>query len=379
MMNANFLKKKVKITISKLIHKFKMLGNNIVIDINSGNVHVVDDLVFDILDHISYHDLDCMCPEKLELIYKNLKDYNKNDVDNALNELRFLYSNGKIFTADKIYEYFKTTNSSSSKLKSMCLSIAHDCNFRCTYCFAENGSYGMPERALMNEKTACNAIDFFVENSGGNSKILELDFFGGEPLLNYEVVKKTVEYARNLEKKIKKMFRFTITTNASNLDDDKIEFLNNEMHNVVLSLDGRKCVNDKFRKTISGKPTFELVAEKIYNFVKLRRDKKYCIRGTFTSNNLDFSEDVFFLYEKLGAKNISLEPVICDENLPYAIKKSDLEKVFQEPHLLLMLMPPRTAPPFTLALVLLITMVGCGAHWGWACWPEYWGCWGCAY
>lgn len=311
-----------------------MLGNNIVIDVNSGNVHVVDDVVFRILNFVNFEnftDFQNIDSNSIDFLHKRLKTVDKKTLIDALKELALLEANQKIFTKDFIREYSeKSIVSPKVKLRSMCLSISHDCNFRCEYCFAQNGTYGLPERLLMSEETAYNAIDFLVDNSG-NAKILEVDFFGGEPLLNYNVVKKTVKFARNLEKSINKLFRFTITTNAFNLDnDEKIEFLNREMHNVVLSLDGRAAVNDRFRKTVSGKPTYDLVASKIKKFIKVRKNKKYCIRGTFTSNNLDFSKDVVFLYEKLGAKNISLEPVICDENLPYAIKKSDLTKVFSE-------------------------------------------------
>ncbi|MDO4731462.1 MAG: thioether cross-link-forming SCIFF peptide maturase, partial [Clostridia bacterium] len=212
-------------------------------------------------------------------------------------------------------------------IKSMCLNVAHDCNLRCEYCFASKGDFG-GARELMSLDIGKKAIDFLIKYSGSR-KNLELDFFGGEPLMNFDVVKQIVKYARQEEKKYNKNFRFTITTNGLLLDDDKIDFINKEMSNVVLSIDGRKEVNDKLRKTQNNKGSYDIIVPKFQKLVSTRGDKDYYIRGTFTKHNLDFVNDVIH-FADLGFDQISIEPVVSDPKLDYSIKEEDLPKVFAE-------------------------------------------------
>ena len=215
----------------------------------------------------------------------------------------------------------------NAPIKSMCLNVAHDCNLRCEYCFAAKGDFGTG-RELMSLDTGKNAIDFLIQNSGTRHN-LELDFFGGEPLMNFDVVKEIVKYARSIEKQYNKNFRFTITTNGLLLDDDKINFINEEMSNVVLSLDGRKEINDKLRVTPNGKGCYNAIVENYKKLISKRGNKDYYVRGTFTKHNLDFTKDILHMYE-LGFKQLSIEPVVSDPNLEYSIREEDLERVFQE-------------------------------------------------
>ncbi len=304
-----------------MIHQFKNNGYNIVLDVHSGAVHLVDDLVYDLLE-ANGDSFETECPEAL---CTQLSQYNAHDVKEAYLELAQLQKDGLLFSEDD-YEQFADMMV-SAPLKAMCLHVSHDCNLRCKYCFAEQGVYG-GKAEVMSEEVAKAAIDFLVERSGSRHN-LEVDFFGGEPLMNFEVVKKTVEYARSLEGPRNKRFRFTMTTNGMLLTDEISEYLNREMNNVVLSLDGRKEINDAMRPNVAGHGSYDRIVPKYQHFVKLRGDGDYYVRGTFTKNNLDFSEDVLHM-ASLGFDQISVEPVVSDPFLPFSIDESDLPRVFEE-------------------------------------------------
>ncbi len=304
-----------------MIHKFRQAGYNILLDVNSGAVHVPDDCAFDVLDCISAP----MSAEMPDELPEKLPQYTAEELREAYGELYGLYKDGALFTEDDYEKYSETMV--RSPIKSMCLNVAHDCNLRCEYCFAQTGDFG-GERCIMPPETGRRAIDFLIENSA-NRENIELDFFGGEPLMAWDTVVETVRYARSVEKNHGKKFRFTITTNGLLLDDDKIDFINREMVNVVLSLDGRKDVTDRIRKTLNGKSAYDVIVPKFQKLVQSRGDKDYYVRATFTKYNLDFTDDVIHLRE-LGFEQLSAEPVVTDINEPYAITESDLPRVFSE-------------------------------------------------
>ena len=304
-----------------MIHKYKLNGFNIVLDVNSGGVHIVDELTYDLLDNIE-PPFEEKCPQKV--VEKLSKVYSVEDIECCYGEIVELYNEKILFSEDDYEKYAKY--SVASPVKAMCLNIAHDCQLRCKYCFASTGDFGQG-RKLMTLETGKNAIDFLLENSG-DRKNLELDFFGGEPLMNFKVVKQIVEYARSREAEFNKKFRFTITTNGLLLDDEKIEFINKEMSNVVLSIDGRKEINDYFRVLPNGQGCYDMILPKYQKLVAGRGDKEYYVRGTFTNKNLDFSNDVFALYEA-GFDQISIEPVV-GEGDEYALTEKELTAVFKE-------------------------------------------------
>jgi len=297
-----------------MIHQFELLGKKYLVDVNSGIVHEVDDLVYSIIENNAYKNR-----KNLKKTYNN---YNKTEVDECILELEELEKNKLLYTEEKdIVPKIKST------LKSMCLNIAHDCNLLCEYCFASKGDFG-GNKELMSYETGKKALDYLVKNSQGR-KNLEVDFFGGEPLMNFKVVKKLIKYARSIERKHKKNFRFTITTNGILLNEENIKYINENMQNVVLSLDGRKEINDKMRVDILGKGTYDRIVPKFKNTVDDRNHENYFIRGTFTKENLDFTEDVKNI-KSLGFDIISLEPVVTDEKNTYSIKYEDIERVKQE-------------------------------------------------
>ncbi len=301
-----------------MLHKFTMNGYYIIIDVNSGSVHSVSPVVYEIAEHYDN--------KNLSAIFHVLKDkYAEEEILEGYSEVKELYDRGLVFSEPAEIENLKR----EPVLKALCLSVAHDCNLKCRYCFAEEGEYG-GKRSLMTFETGKAAIDYLIENSK-TRKNLEIDFFGGEPLMNFEVVKEIVEYARGLEKEYNKNFRFTITTNGLLLDDEKIDYINKNMQNIVLSLDGRKEVNDKMRKTISGAGSYDLIIDKFKKVAESRNQNNYYIRGTFTKNNLDFASDVAH-FAKLGFRQISVEPVVCEEglSLDYEITDADLPVVFKE-------------------------------------------------
>lgn len=304
-----------------MIHKYKLNGLNIVLDVNSGGVHLVDELTYDLLDNVE-PPFDAECPQNV--VDKLSKSYAPEDIRECYSEIVELYNDKILFSEDDYEKYAQY--SVASPVKAMCLNIAHDCQLRCKYCFASTGDFGKG-RKLMSFETGKHAIDFLLENSGDRPN-LELDFFGGEPLMNFNVVKQVVEYARSREKEYNKKFRFTITTNGLLLDDDKIDFINREMSNVVLSIDGRKEVNDYFRVLPNGQGCYDMILPKYQKLVAGRGDKEYYVRGTFTNKNLDFSNDVFALNEA-GFDQISVEPVVGDDDV-YALTEKDLPTVFAE-------------------------------------------------
>jgi uncharacterized protein len=304
-----------------MIHKYTLFGRYILLDINSGAVHVIDKLAYDMLDHITPH----MAPECPPAVYKALPGYSAEEINETYGELYGLYKADTLFSTDDYNLNEKV--GADSPVKAMCLHIAHDCNLRCEYCFASTGDYARG-RTIMDAKTAKKAIDWLIEHSLGRRN-LEVDFFGGEPLLNFGVVKNTVEYARSLEQKHNKAFRFTITTNGVLLDDDKIDFINREMSNAVLSLDGRKVIHDRIRTKRDGSGTYDAIVSKFQKLVALRQGKDYYLRGTFTRYNLDFSNDVFHIAE-LGLDQISVEPVVAPDSAPYSLRKLDLPRIFSE-------------------------------------------------
>ncbi len=303
---------------NKKIHKFSLNDRNIVLDINSGDVHVVDDIVYDMLDFYEKY-------TKEEILDKLSSKYSKRDLEEAYEEISELKKEGMLFS-DEI-DMGNIKYNEQNVVKALCLHVAHDCNLRCKYCFASQGDF-KGERLLMPLEVGRKALEFISINSG-KRKNLEVDFFGGEPLMNFDVVKELVSYGRILEKKYNKNFRFTITTNGVLLDEDKMDFINENMSNVVLSLDGRKKINDYMRKTVNGQGSYDVIVPKMKKMVEKRKDKDYYIRGTFTKYNKDFSEDIMEYYN-LGFKKVSMEPVVASPKEDYALMEEDLEEVLRE-------------------------------------------------
>ena len=304
-----------------LIHQYKNNGYNIVLDINSGSVHVVDDLVYDAVALLDKG------MSKEEAAGKLKEHYSSEEVGTALEECQCLIDQGMLFTEDIYENAIETFAKRETVVKALCLHIAHDCNLACRYCFAEEGEYH-GKRDLMSYEVGRQALDFLIANSG-NRRNLEVDFFGGEPLMNWEVVKKLVEYGREQEKIHDKKFRFTLTTNGVQLNDEIMEFANKELANVVLSVDGRKEIHDLMRPFPKGAGSYDLVIPKFQKFAELRNQDKYYVRGTFTRHNLDFSKDVLHLAD-LGFKQISVEPVVAGENEEYALREEDLPVIYEE-------------------------------------------------
>lgn len=300
------------------IHKFKLNNQYIILDVASSSVHIVDKMIFDIIEDIPKLN-------KNEFISKYSLQYKQKDIEEAYEELIYLVEKGMLFAKDT--ELDLNHFNPNFHIKAMCLHVSHDCNLRCKYCFASQGDF-KGQRILMDELIGKKSLDFLLENSG-NRVNLEVDFFGGEPLMNFELVKKLVSYGRQKEKQYNKHFRFTMTTNGVLLNDEIIEFLNKEMDNVVLSLDGRKEINDEMRPTINGRGSYEQIIPKFKKLVESRGTKDYFIRGTFTNHNLDFSKDVL-LYKDLGFKKTSMEPVVTDPKEEYAIREEHLNNILEE-------------------------------------------------
>ena len=303
-----------------MIHQYKLNGYNIVLDTYSGAIHTVDDLAYDIISLYKEKSTEEIITSMLEK-YKADKTITREEILSCIEDIKGLEKAGKLFSKD-IYENraFDFKNRKTD-IKALCLHVAHTCNLNCEYCFASQGKYH-GERALMPYEVGKRALDFLIENSGSRHN-LEVDFFGGEPLMNFEVVKKLVKYAREQEKLYNKNFRFTLTTNGLLIDDDVIAFVNKEMSNVVLSLDGRKEVHDSLRKTISGQGSYDIIIPKFKKLVEARGGKNYYIRGTFTHNNIDFLKDILHMAD-LGFTELSMEPVVCAPNEPYALTEEDL-------------------------------------------------------
>lgn len=307
-----------------MIHKYRLNGYRIVMDTNSGAVHLFGEAPFLMLDYLEKGD--CVPERPPQEILEALRgQFDEETLQQAYSELQELYKAGQLFSSDE-YEKFASMMK-DAPVKSMCLNVAHDCNLRCEYCFAAKGDFGRG-RMLMPLEVAKKSIDFLIAKSGTRHN-LEVDFFGGEPLMNYNVVKETVAYARSLEKAHNKNFRFTITTNGLLLTDDKIDFINREMSNAVLSIDGRREVNDRLRIRTNGMGCYDAIVPRFQKLVSTRGDKDYYARGTFTKYNLGFTEDVLHL-DELGFDQISVEPVVSDPKLSYSIQEEDLPRVFEE-------------------------------------------------
>ncbi len=303
-----------------MIHQYKSNGYNIVLDVNSGSVHVVDDIVYDMVPLYENR--------SVEEIEKELEGkYSGEDIREAYEEITELKDAGQLYTEDIYENYIDSFKKRQPVVKALCLHIAHDCNLACQYCFAEEGEYH-GRRALMSFEVGKKALDFLVANSGSR-KNLEVDFFGGEPLMNWEVVKQLVEYGRSIEEANNKKFRFTLTTNGVLLNDEILEFVNKEMGNIVLSTDGRKEVHDRMRPFRNGKGSYDLIMPKFVKVAESRNQTNYYVRGTFTRNNLDFSKDVLSLAD-MGFKQISVEPVVASPEDSYALREEDLPQIFEE-------------------------------------------------
>ena len=315
-----------------MIHQYRNNGYNIVLDVNSGAVHVVDELCYDAIAHLAAGEEPDLAalekPETLEGLQEALGDrYEAGQIREAWEDIKELTQEGRLFTRDVFEPMIDQVKQRKTVVKALCLHIAHDCNLACKYCFAEEGEYH-GRRALMSYEVGKKALDFLIASSG-NRRNLEVDFFGGEPLMNWQVVKDLVAYGRQQEKLHDKHFRFTVTTNGVLLNDEIQEFINKEMDNVVLSLDGRKEVNDAMRPFRSGKGSYDLIVPKFQKLADSRNQERYYVRGTFTRNNLDFANDVLH-FADLGFKQMSIEPVVGDESDPYAIREEDIPKICEE-------------------------------------------------
>lgn len=316
-----------------MIHQYKSNGHNIVLDVNSGSVHVVDDLVYDILALYETESKESITAKMLEKyqqpLYANLfeEPITEAVINEAFSEIEELKAQGTLFTEDVYKDYVFDFKSRKTVVKALCLHIAHDCNLGCKYCFAEEGEY-KGRRAMMSYEVGKKALDFLIANSG-TRRNLEVDFFGGEPTMNFEVVKQLVAYGREQEKLHDKNFRFTLTTNGILLDDDIMEFANKEMANVVLSLDGRKEVNDRMRPTRNGQSSYDIIVPKFQKFADSRNQTNYYVRGTFTHFNTDFSKDVIHMADQ-GFEQISVEPVVAPPEAEYALTEEDVPVVCAE-------------------------------------------------
>ena len=309
-----------------MVHQYKLNGYNIVLDTCSGSVHAVDEVAYDIIEMYKGHSEEEILSKILQK-YASWPEVTADEVKECLEDIRSLEESGKLFTEDEFENLAIDYKNNSNVVKALCLHVAHTCNLSCSYCFASQGKYH-GDRALMSFETGKQAFDFLIANSG-TRKNLEVDFFGGEPLMNWDVVKKLVEYARSVEKQHNKNFRFTLTTNGVLIDDDVIDFANKEMSNVVLSLDGRKEVNDHFRTDHAGRGSYDLIVPKFKRLVEKRGGKDYYMRGTFTHNNVDFTNDIFHMAD-LGFKELSMEPVVCPPGDPYALTEEDLPKLKEQ-------------------------------------------------
>ena len=303
-----------------MVHCYKNNGYNIVLDSNSGSVHAVDEVAFEVIDKYESR-------SKEEIILELCDKYPEitaDDIEEIFQDIEELKKEGKLFSEDKFKDLQIDIKERPTQLKALCLHIAHDCNMCCKYCFAGEGEYS-GDRSLMSFEVGKRALDFLIEQSGSR-KNLEVDFFGGEPLLNFDVVKQLVTYARSIEKEKGKNFRFTLTTNGVLLNDEVMEWANKECYNVVLSLDGRKETNDRMRRTRNDKGTYDLILPKFQKMAKERNQQGYYIRGTYTHYNTDFANDILHLAD-LGFEQLAMEPVVTDPKMDYALQESDIPKL----------------------------------------------------
>lgn len=300
------------------IHKFRQLNMLIVLDPVSGAIHVVDNITYEILDYFEKNKLD-------DIVNLLRYKFSEEDIIDAYNEISALKKQGLLFTEDKYRNL--AINRTNSVIKALCLNVAHDCNLRCRYCFASTGDF-KGGRKLMSYDVGKKAIDFLIKGSG-NRKVVEVDFFGGEPLMNFDVIKKLVDYGRKQSAQFGKTIKYTITTNGVLLDDDKIKYLNENFSNVVLSLDGRKEVNDMMRKRVDNSGSYDVIAPKIKKFVNIRGNREYYVRGTYTAQNLDFTNDVLHIAD-MGINEVSVEPVVEKDKTDYALNENHLETILRE-------------------------------------------------
>ena len=324
-----------------MIHQYQNNGYNIVMDTESGSIHVVDDIVYDMIASLNEYsktsnirtvacedDIKAVPYEEIkEYLTDRLSEYDESEIAEAYEEVAYLIEDESLFTDDLYADYIADYTNRETVVKALCLHIAHDCNLACKYCFAGEGEYH-GERSLMSFEVGKKALDLLVKESKGRRN-LEVDFFGGEPLMNFEVVKQLVEYGRSIEEANNKKFRFTLTTNGMLLDDEILEFANREMGNLVLSIDGRKEIHDLMRPRRGGQGSYDTIVPKFIKAAESRGQMNYYVRGTYTHNNLDFSEDVKHLAE-LGFEQISVEPVVAPESADYAIKEEDVPKLCEQ-------------------------------------------------
>ncbi len=303
-----------------MIHKYELDGYKIVLDVNSGSLHEVDDCAFAILDFIE--EKGEFCEEIPTELYNSVTKFTREEIEETYNELYRVYKEGLLFSEDLEPIQIDMT---TSPIKAMCLHVVHDCNLRCKYCFADSGEYHT-KREMMSFEVGKKAIDYLIASSKGRRN-LEIDYFGGEPLMNFEVVKKITDYAKSLEKEHDKVFRFTVTTNGVLLDDAKLAYINEHMGNIVLSVDGRPEVNDKMRKKVDGSGCYDLIMPKFKHVANARDQQGYYVRGTFTKWNKDFDKDVRHFVEN-GFEQISVEPVASPDDVPYSISKEDLPEIY---------------------------------------------------
>lgn len=315
-----------------MVHVYKNNGYNLVLDVNSGCVHVVDDVVYDlipVLEEAVKHKQpkETLLSTAKDALNEKAVSFDAAEVSEAVDEIVELAEAEMLYTEDIYEPYIEDFKKRETVVKALCLHIAHDCNLACKYCFAEEGEYH-GRRAIMSYEVGKKALDFLVKNSG-NRVNLEVDFFGGEPLMNWQVVKDLVAYGRSLEEPYHKKFRFTLTTNGVLLNDEILEFANKEMANIVLSIDGRKEVHDFMRPHRGGQGSYDEIVPKYIRVAETRNQMDYYVRGTFTHHNLDFSKDVLHLAD-LGFKQISVEPVVADEKEEYAIKEADIPLILKQ-------------------------------------------------
>ncbi|MCD8158330.1 MAG: thioether cross-link-forming SCIFF peptide maturase [Clostridiales bacterium] len=306
-----------------MIHRYKSNGYNIVIDVNSGSVHVVDEAAYEAIG--MYEEKPA---EEITAYLKKKFGISESDINELFSDIEALKENDTLFSDDIYKEMAPYLKNRHSVIKALCLLVAQDCNMACEYCFASTGEYHQGSRTLMSFETGKKALDFLVENSG-TRKNLEVDFFGGEPLMNWEVVKQLVNYARSIEEEKGKNFRFTITTNGILLNEEIMEFINKEMYNVVLSIDGRPEVNDRLRHTRNGGGTYDIILPKFKKAADSRNQKDYYLRGTYTHYNTDFTNDILHLAD-LDFKQLSMEPVVAPAEAPYVLTEEDLPKLLEQ-------------------------------------------------
>ena len=310
-----------------MVHQYKLNGYNIVLDSCSGAIHVVDEVAYDIIALYGKSEEEIVA--EILAKYRDRSDVDAKSIRECIEDVNSLVAAGKLHSPDTFAEMAGTFKERSGNvIKALCLHVAHTCNLNCGYCFASQGKYH-GERALMSFEVGKQALDFLMDNSGSRTN-LEVDFFGGEPLMNWDVVKQLVEYARSVEKERGKNFRFTLTTNGMLIDDEVIEFANREMSNVVLSLDGRKEIHDRTRVDYAGGGSYERIVPKFRKLVESRGGKDYYMRGTFTHANPDFTKDIFHMADDLGFTELSMEPVVCAPDDPAALTKEDLEIVKEQ-------------------------------------------------